>query len=67
MKISKIVNPSKWEEMDGDNELEKRINSFLTTQFIFKDEGPSDECLSEAKKIISMVNKYNNKAKKEVK
>ena len=47
-----------WEYMDGDNELEKKINCYLTKQFIMPSDIPSDECLSEAKHIIALVSSY---------
>lgn len=52
-----------WQEMDGDTELEKRLNSYLTCQFILVDDVPADECLSEAKEIIELVKKYLKESK----
>ncbi len=50
-----VKDASVWQEMDGDTELEKRLNSYLTTLFIYKKDMPADECLDEARKIIGMV------------
>lgn len=44
-----------WQDMAGDNELEKRLNSYLTVQFVIKEDVPYDECLSEAREIIKIV------------
>ena len=43
-----------WKEMEGDSNEEKRINHFLTKQFIFSRDIPADECLSEAQAILKM-------------
>jgi len=47
-----------WTEMDGDSELEKRVNSYLTCRFTIRKDIPSDECLSEAKHLIKLIKKY---------
>lgn len=44
-----------WKRMNGDTELEKRLNSYLTCAFIIPRNVPADECLSEARDIIKMV------------
>jgi len=54
--ISRVVKGKvTWEQMDGDNELEKKVNCYLTKQFILSSNVPADECLSEAKHIIALV------------
>ena len=50
-----LVDPTNWENMAGDSDVEKKINSYLSSQFISKKELPADECLSEAKSILDMV------------
>lgn len=50
--------PFPWHEMDGETELEQRINAYLTTKFVGTSEIPSDECLDEAKEVIRMMNYY---------
>lgn len=44
--------------MDGDTLLERRLNAYLTKQFILDHDIPSDECLAEARKIIEMVEEF---------
>lgn len=44
-----------WEDMAGDSELEKRINCYLTQQFIVNSGVPADECLGEAKHIMKLI------------
>lgn len=47
------------DKMDGDTELERELNAYLTKRFIWSSsEVPSDECLSEARAIIALVQKY---------
>jgi len=58
MKKSKLVKKVKPSEMDGDNELEKQINAYLTYRFVLTKNVPSDECLDEAKFIIELVKTY---------
>ena len=53
MRIVKHV--GNWKNMDGDNELEKRINSFLALTFAGGSNLPSNECLDEARGIIYML------------
>lgn len=43
------------ETMQGDTPLEREINAYLTKQFIWPRDMPTDECLSEAKHIIALV------------
>jgi hypothetical protein len=50
-----IKDANNWTEMAGDTELEKRINSYLTAQFIWRTHVPEDECLEEARKVIAIV------------
>jgi len=47
-----IEDPSKWSKMDGDNDLEKKVNSHLTCRIVSPSDMPPDECLSEARHII---------------
>lgn len=44
-----------WKKMDGDTDLEKKVNSYLTGQFIIYNGVPSDECLDEAKHLVKMI------------
>ena len=53
-------NPADWTTMAGETELEKKVNSYLTTQFITIHEIPKDECLIEAKQIMSMIREDND-------
>lgn len=55
-----IKEPITWEQMDGNNELEKKLNCYLTKQFVMPSNIPSDECLNEAKHIIILVSSYIN-------
>lgn len=57
-----VKNPCIWQSMAGDTALEKMLNAYLTSQFITKGEIPSDECLSEARLIISIVYAYGESA-----
>lgn len=52
---TKLVDKVTPESMDGDTELEKWLNAYLTKQFIFSYGVPADECLSEAKEIINKL------------
>lgn len=45
-----------WREMDGDNDLEKKINSYLTARIISNFDMPSDECISYAKTFSKLTN-----------
>ena len=47
-----------WEKMDGSTEVEKKLNCYLTKQFIVSSNTPSDECLREAKFIISQLKNW---------
>lgn len=47
-----------WQDMAGDTPLEQMLNAYLTDHFILTFDIPADECLSEAKKIIAIVNAY---------
>ena len=49
--MKKLTDPSKWENMDGNTNLIKKLNSYLTCAFISKSDIPSDECLLEASDI----------------
>jgi hypothetical protein len=50
-----VKDASDWKDMDGDNDLEKQLNSYLTCRFILTASVPSDECLTEAKEIIDII------------
>jgi hypothetical protein len=56
MEKRKIVIPSP-ETMYGDTKLEKELNSCLTLFYITKGEIPSDECIAEARHIITNLMK----------
>lgn len=56
--MSKIVKEATKEYMDGDNDFEKELNAYLTKQFIYSKDIPSDECLPEVKDIIEIIKKY---------
>ena len=56
-----IKNARNWWEMEGDTELEKKINSFLTVQYIFEKDVPADECLQEAKELLELVHAHYHK------
>lgn len=58
MKNSKMVKFVTPKEMDGDTDLEKILNAYLTKQFILSRDVPSDECLSEAKEILKIIEEY---------
>lgn len=51
-KMAEVVSA---ETMDGSNLLEKSLNAYLTTTFILSKDVPTDECLSEARAVIEMV------------
>lgn len=54
-KISRIVEDNKdWTKMDGDNELEKKLNSYLTSTFIYSKQMSSNECIRPAREIIQI-------------
>ena len=55
LKYKIVENAMRWKEMDGDTDLEKKLNSYLTCRFIISKDVPSDECLDEAKEIIRMI------------
>lgn len=57
-KVKLVKDAEVWQDMAGDSALEKRINSYLTCQFILCKDVPADECLSEAKEIIKLVQEY---------
>lgn len=48
--------------MDGDDLLERKLNAYLTKQFVLGSDVPSDECLEEARKVIAMVREYDRKS-----
>ena len=50
--------------MAGNNELEKRLNKYLTSQFIGFHEVPEDECLTEAREVIKIVREYDEEQRK---
>jgi hypothetical protein len=47
-----IEDVTHWWEMDGETDLIKKLNSLLCFYFILSNHCPSDECLSEARKIV---------------
>lgn len=55
---SKIVEEVTPDSMDGDTPLEKELNAFLTEQFIKSGGVPADECLREAREIITLVKSH---------
>lgn len=59
MKYRKMVKEVTPETMDGDTDLEKHLNAYLTCQFIVSFNMPSDECLHEAKEVIAIVRKFD--------
>lgn len=50
-----VLDASEWEEMDGSSNLEKKINSYLTCQFVNQFDVLSDECLSHARKLMKII------------
>ena len=48
-----------WKAMDGETELEKRVNAYLTKTFILEKNVPSDECLEEARAVIKMIKNFD--------
>ena len=44
--------------MEGDTLLEKRLNAYLTKRFILSSGVPADECLSEAREVIRIVQEF---------
>lgn len=52
---TKIVKDVSKETMDGKTDLEKRLNAYLTCQFIGHHDLPADECLTEAREIVKMM------------
>lgn len=61
MKLIKKVSQN-WKKMDGSSLLEKKINAYLCSTYIFDNEAPSDECLSYAKKFAK-INKLDDKSR----
>lgn len=51
-----------WQDMAGDTELEKKINSYLTAMFINWKDVPVDECLDSAKDIIAIFEEHSGKS-----
>ena len=57
MKKIKIVrNAADWKKMAGDTNLEKRLNSYLTCEFILTKNVRYNECLEAARDIINILN-----------
>lgn len=54
-----IVDEVTERSMEGDSLLEKRINAYLTRTFIMSTGMPADECIREARAVISMVRSYD--------
>ncbi len=57
-RVKKVKYVRNWQDMAGINDLEKMVNSYLTSRFIWTKDIPADECLSEARAIISGVAAY---------
>lgn len=47
-----VADVLKWEEMEGDGPLHKKLNSLLTFRFIGQYDFPADECEDEAQELI---------------
>lgn len=47
--------------MQGDTRLEREINAYLTKQFIWPRDMPTDECLDEARHIIELIDRHYDK------
>lgn len=56
-----VENPRNWKEMDGNTDLEKQLNSYLTMVFGYLAFAPSDCCLKEAREIIALFEGYRIK------
>ena len=58
----RLVNPQDWKNMSGENNVTRKINSFLTCHFISNSEMPPDECLKEAQVCIQECERYPTEA-----
>lgn len=54
-----LINPKIWQNMYGSNDVEKKINSYLTCYFITDRHAPPSECLREARDVIK-INRNRN-------
>ena len=50
----------RWEDMDGDSPLHKKINSLLTSTFIGRHGVPSDECSTHAEILVTFFHADDN-------
>ena len=57
-KIKIVKDSNVWQDMDGHNELEKKINSHLTSTFVTKKDVPADECLDSARSLAKLAGEY---------
>lgn len=55
-----VPNASVWQDMAGDTDLEKKINSYLTINFITYKDIPADECLESARYIIRLIKDHKD-------
>ena len=53
--VHNIVKEVSEQSMEGENLLEKRLNAYLTKRFIMATGMPADECIREARDVITMV------------
>jgi len=55
----KLVDPIIWEDMEGDTELEKKLNSLLTVTLISTEKTQPDRCLDVARAVIILTEDLN--------
>ena len=53
--MAKLVDEVNENTMDGDTPQEKWLNAYLTSSFITNRSVPADECLGEARTIITTL------------
>ena len=58
-----IVDEVTAESMDGKNNLEKSLNCYITSFYIGKKDLPSDECIREARRVITIAEKHKDPLK----
>jgi septal ring factor EnvC (AmiA/AmiB activator) len=51
--------------MAGDTDLEKKVNAYLTCQFVCFQDIPDDECLKETRHLIQLFQEHNQLAAKD--
>lgn len=44
--------------MEGETEIERELNAYLTKRFVLTEDAPADECLSEARDVLVIVKKF---------